>query len=220
MRPSPAIVILFITMTMVTCGGPRPKVAIPTTPVHAASLDWIDLQPGWRVRVITPMLASGGYLLKTEPAPAQSVDADASRAIEREITLSTGKDFTGFEVSLYSVKPCRGGGVNVIFDSAEIHKPGQVTRSRQPILPLFRLPREMRWVRILHLARGGHDHDSAILAATGRDALEALTPQVQSDPSACKPAGDAFCSWIPLGIAAIAESRRDGQAKGQWVSAF
>lgn len=220
MRPAPPFVILFFTMTMVTGGCARPRVAIPSTPVHAASLDWVDLEPGWRVRVITPMLSSGGYLLKTEPARGQGADADASPATTREVTLSTGTDFTGYEVSLYSVRPCRGGGVNVIFDSAEIHKQGQVTRSRQPIQPLFQLPRETRWVRILHLARGGHDYDSAILAATRRDTLEALTRQVQSDPSACKSAGDAFCSWIPLGIAAIAESRRDGRAKGQWVSAF
>jgi len=213
-------VILFISMTMVMGGCARPKVAIPSTPGPPASPDWVDLEPGWRVRVVTPMLSSGGYLLKTEPARRQSPDADASRGIRREVTLSTGTDFTGYEVSLYSVKPCRGGGVNVIFSSAEIHKQGQVTRSRLPIHPLFQFSRETRWVRILHLARGGHDYDSAILAATRRDTLEALTRQVQADPSACKSAGDAFCSWIPLGIAAIAESRREGQAKGQWVSAF
>ena len=220
MRPSPPIVILFTTMFMVTSGCARPRVAIPSTPVNAASPDWVDLEPGWRVRVITPVLSSGGYLVKTEPAPGQDVDADASRAITGEITLSTGTGFTGYEVSLYSVKPRQGGGVYVIFNSAEIHKQGQVIRSRQPIQPLFQLPRETRWVRILHLARGSHDYDSALLATTRRDTLEALTRQVQSDPSACKAAGDAFCFRIPPGIAAIAESRRDGQAKGPWVSAF
>ena len=222
MKRPPPILILFIAMTMVTGCRARPRVAIPSALVPAASREWVDLEPGCRVRVITPVLSSGGYLIKTEPPRGQSADrgradTDPSRATTGEITLSTGPNFIGYEVSLYGVKPRRGGGVSVIFDSAEIHKQGQVIRSRQPTLPLFRLPGQMRWVRILHLARGSHDYDSAILAATRRDTLEGLTRQVQSDPSVCKTAGDAFCSWIPHGIAAIPESRRDGQAQDQWI---
>lgn len=225
MRPSPPIVTLLITMTMVASCHERPRVATPTTPVSFASREWVDLKPGWRVRVVTPVLSSGGYLVKTESPARQSagrgrVDADTSRPTAGEITLSAGADFIGYEVALYAVKPRRGGGVSVRFDSAEVHKQGQVTRSRQPIQPLFRLPGSTRWVRILHLARGSRDYDSAILAATRSDTLDGLTRQVQSDPSACKADGSVFCSWIPHGIAAIPESRRDGQAQGDWMSAF
>ena len=107
--------------------------------------------------------------------------------------------------------------MRVVFGSAEVHQQNRLTRSRQPLEPLSHLPKEARWVRILHLARGRHDYDAAILASDRRDTLDALTRKVESDASACRLGGDAFCYGLPPGVAAIPESRRGGETKREWT---
>ncbi|HTV54990.1 MAG TPA: hypothetical protein VMI06_08735 [Terriglobia bacterium] len=191
----------------------RPR-TVPTSLVPATSPNWIELRPGWRVRVVIPMLRSGGYIVKTKPL---RVSGPPSLNAANEITLSAGKDFIGYEVSWYSVKARRGGGVRVTFDSSEIHRQGQVVHSRRTIMPLFRLPRDARWVRILYLIEGNPvhpvDHAAAILAADRPDVLEAFTHRVQSDHSACRIGRHLFCSWIPRGIAVIPKPESAGQGK-------
>ena len=190
--------------------------------MQISSPDWIDLQPGWRVRVVTPILRSGGYVVNASPAQAGGGDRarqdfSLSQNSTLHTTLSTNADLIGYEVSFYSIKPWRGGGVQVIFHSAEINREGQRTLSRQPIAPLFQLPRQASWVRIVYLSRGSRDYDAAILAANRQDLLPSLTRQLQSDRSMCKIARDTFCAWIPAGIAVIPESRSGGEGKKEWV---
>jgi hypothetical protein len=216
-------VLLFAVIT-ITSNCARPKAAIPAPPASHASSEWIDLQPGWRVRVITPVVPGGGYVVKTTPVEDQTSDAKASErrspSATNAIVISATSNLIGYEVSFYDVKPRRGGGVHVVFDSAEVHKKDQWSRSRQPIDPLFHFVSDARYVRILHLSRGTHDHDAAILAASRHEALETLTRRVESDPAGCQSSRDALCSWIPSGIAAIPESWRSAGGQGQWQPAF
>src|SRR5207245_540560 len=91
-----------------------------------------------RVRVVTPILRSGGYVVNASPAQAGGGDRarqdfSLSQNGTLHTTLSTNADLIGYEVSFYSIKPWRGGGVQVIFHSAEINREGQRTLSRQPI---------------------------------------------------------------------------------------
>lgn len=215
---------LFIVAITVNVSCVRPKAAIPNPPVNHTSSEWIDLRPGWRVRVITPIVSEGGYVVKTTPLEEQTTDGEASErrfpSATNAIVMSATTNLIGYEVSLYSVRPRRGGGVRVVFDSAEIHKKEQLTRSRRPIEPLFQFARSVRCVRILHLSRGTHDHNAAILAADRRERLEVLTRQVESDPAECRLGQDALCSWIPPGIAAIPESWKNIAGHGQWEPAF
>lgn len=108
--------------------------------------------------------------------------------------------------------------MQVRFESSEIHKGGQVIHPRTTMRPMFRLPRDARWVRILYLIDGNPvhpvDHDAAILAAARPDILEAFTHQVQRDHSACKSGQHFFCSWIPRGIAVTPVSQHDEEGKG------
>jgi hypothetical protein len=233
MRPLPAArsrcahlairVLLFPAITIASSCA-RPKVTIPGPPVSHGSSEWIDLQPGWRVRVITPVVAGGGYVVKTRPIEEQTggttADERRSPGGSNAIVISATTNLIGYEVSFYNVKPRRGGGVRVVFDSAEVHKKEQWAHSRQPIEPLFHFVKDARYVRILHLSRGTHDHDAAILAASRHEALETLTRRVESDPAGCQSSRDALCSWIPSGIAAIPESWRSAGGQGQWQPAF
>jgi hypothetical protein len=210
-----------LTITTLVLGAcSRPRAAIPSPPFAPNALDWIDLEPGWRVRVVLPIRKSGDHSGKSNPVEADSAEravshAGTSQGAVYAMTLSS-LGVVGYEVFLYKVKARQGGGIRMVFGSAEIHQENRVTRAREPFEPLSHLPKEARWVRILHLARGGHDYDAAILATDRRDALDALTRKVELDASACRFGADAFCYRVPPGVAAIPESRKNG--KREWVS--
>ncbi len=219
-----AAVGLSIAAITLTLSCSHPKAVISGPPLNHTSSEWIDLQPGWRVRVITPVVAGGGYLVKTTPISEQAADggADDRRSLGATTAtiVSTATNLIGYEVSFYKVKPRREGGVRVVFHSAEVHKKELVTRSRQPIEPVFQFTQAARCVRILHLSRGTHDHNAAILAANSLSALEVATREVESKPDACQQGPEVLCSWVPPGIAVIPESWRGADSQGQWEPAF
>ncbi len=208
----------------VACAAHRPLPSTESAPAH--SWYWVDLRAGWRVRVVTPVLKSGGHLVKAGPLNGTTENGDRRQLSARApgtatIDLKTGKDFIGYEVSLYSVKARRSGGVRVAFRSAEINMAGEKMSRPHSVAPLFRSAQDGRFVRILHLAWGNHgDHDAAILVAGGRDSLKALTRKVESDPSACVSSLQTSCSWIPAGIAVIPERKESAGSNGRWVAAY
>ncbi len=219
-----AVTGLLIGAITVALSCAYPKAAIPGPPLNHTSYEWIDLQPGWRVRVITPVVPGGGYLVKTTPISEQAAGGRVSEirspSAANAIVVSANSNLIGYEVSFYKVKPRREGGVRVVFDSAEVHKKEVVTRSLQPIDPIFQFTKAARCMRILHLSRGTYDHKAAILAANSLSALEALTRKVESEPAACQQGPQVLCSWIPPGIAVIPESWRGSDGQGQWEAAF
>jgi hypothetical protein len=173
--------------------------------------DYIDLQPGWRLRVVTPILKSGGYQLR---AAGQQISGN-------NITLSTEADFLGYELAYYAVRSRNGAGVRVEFVSAEIIKEGNTSAQSRPLAPLFQLPHSARYVRLIFLTRISRaDHDMALVAARESDALDALTRGVLADPTeACKIETRTYCAWIPQGIAVAPELQRMTNGMGQWIPA-
>jgi len=179
----------------------------PAPAVKLTNSSYIDLQTGWRLRVVTPILKSGGYRLK--PA-GQTVSGNT-------VTLSVGDDFLGYEVAYYAVKARHG----VEFVSAEIVKDGRTAPQPHPVAHLFQLPRVVRHVRLIYLVRVSQaDHDMAVAAAKDMRALEALTRRVEADPvGACHDGQDAFCAWIPAGIAVAPQIPKTEDGKVDWVPA-
>ena len=158
------------------------------------------------MRVVTPILKSGGYRLKAQPS--------ASGPEVATLSLAVRSDFLGYEVAYYAV------GSRVTFTLAEVHrqvdKKDTVTAEERPLVPLFQLPREARCVRLIYLVRVSEaDHDMAVVAARKKEDLDPLTALVRANPSACRNVGRTFCSWIPDGIAVTPE-RRVGE---QWAPA-
>ena len=176
---------------------------IPANPAPPAGPRYyIDLEPGWRLRVVTPILKSGGYRLKTEGQPGPT-------------TLTAGPDFLGYEVAYYAVK-----ARTIEFTTAEVHHKDGVVPAAQPMVPLFRLPGEARYVRLIYLVRVSEaDHDMAVVAANKKDALAPLTAQVRAHPETCRSQRGTFCSWIPDGIAVTPEMRTAAMGAEQWVPA-
>lgn len=181
----------------------RAPAAAAITP---ASSSYIDLEPGWRLRVVTPILKSGGYRLG---AADLQVSGDT-------VTLSAGPDFLGYELAYYAVK-ARG----VEFLSAQITRDGQTAPQPRPVARLFQLPRGVRHVRLIYLIRVSQaDHDMAVAAAKDMNALDALTRRVMANPAdGCKTERGAVCSWIPAGIAATPEVRVMVGGAEHWVPA-
>jgi hypothetical protein len=184
---------------------------LPTSPaapaVAAGPPYFIDLQPGWRLHVVTPILKSGGYRPKLEGEPGST-------------TLSLGTDFLGYEVAWYAVTSRR-----IVFTAAEVHtqvhNKDTVAPAAQPRVLLFRLPGDTRNVRLIYLLRvSAADHDMAVVAAHKKHALEPLTAQVRANPDNCRSGRGTFCAWIPDGIAVTPEMRTTSAAGAeQWVPA-
>lgn len=169
--------------------------------------DSIDLLPGWRLRVVTPILRSAGYRLKA-----------LNEQTENNTITIAGSDFLGYETAYYAVKARRCRGVRVEFTSAERNQNGETRSEDRPLVRLFELPRRARYVRLIYLLRSSRaDHDMAVVAATGTKSLETLTEQLEADPAgSCRSSKSAYCSWIPDGIAVRAEVQKSAHGEKQW----
>jgi hypothetical protein len=171
---------------------------------------YVDLQPGWRIRVITPILKSGKFKVQLHEI-AGSNDP---------LAVATGDDFLGFETSYYAVNDREGAGVTVVFASAELKKEDKTVRQPRPLVDLFDLPENARYVRLVFLVRVSQaDHDQVILAASNLGGLDALTERVQANPiENCTKSAESFCSWVPEGISVQPEKLESARRKN-WVPA-
>jgi hypothetical protein len=216
---------VFATIAFLAISCTPQKVTPPAEAPPAHSWYWVDLHAGWRVRVVTPVTKSGGYLAMAGPF-TETVKSGAFQVSRRKpgaatIDLKAGKDFSGYEVSLYSVKSRRGGGVRILFRSAGVNQEGKKTARLHPVLPMFRLPGNDRFVRVLHFGRGSHgDHDAAILATNNQNLLDSLAKKVALDPSACVIGADGYCGWVPPGVAVIPEYKKSAAGGSQWTAAY
>ena len=98
---------LFILATVIFFAG---CVAHKRYPTPGAFVDrsYVDLQPGWRIKVVTPILTGGGY----------KVQMEAVKAANGAVQMQTSSDFVGYEVDYYSAD-ANGKGMTVRFLSAE-----------------------------------------------------------------------------------------------------
>ena len=177
----------------------------------AANPGYIDLERGWRLCVVTPLLKSGEFRLRTPSAQAD----------DHTLTASAGQDFLGYETAYYSVSAQSGGGVQIEFTSAGVTRNGKTEPQLRSLVPLFRLPPDAKYIRLIYLMRASEaDHDMALVAANQTEALDALTRRVQASPSeACTIAPPTYCSWIPAGVAVRPEMQILKRAVMTWVPA-
>ena len=198
-----ALLAITITATLTGCAIRTPHGGA------SASIDrsYVDLEPGWRVRVVTPILKSGTFKVQTE-----KVETSGST-----VTLKTTDDFVGFEIDYYAVNTPNGHRPLIEFSSAEVTKNGRRTKQSQPWVPLFDLPEGIHYARLLFLSRVSQiEHDQAILGASSLQDLETLTQRVESSPAeTCKTQREGICLWVPGGISVQAE-KKTGK---QWVPA-
>lgn len=209
MRYVTAAAIVLVLLS--SCAQRRPLTAPSSVTV---SREWVDLQGGWRVRVITPILRSGGFLMRP-PTP----DASTSSPGNPAIVLRTDSDFLGYELAFYEVRDRGNGRVSVALGPVEERIDGKTSATEQPRRALFNYGRRPLHIRLLHLTRSATiDHDMAILASAKLESLDALTQAVQQQAASCRNEGTTRCEFIPGGIAITPEKPASGKP-GIWAPA-
>lgn len=194
-----------MALALNACAARRPQ----TTPHSFVDRSYVDLQPGWRIRVVTPILKSGGFKVRMEQV----------KSSDGALELKTGDDFIGYEVSYYAVSARESGGLAIRFVSAETRvKGGKPSRKSQPAFLLFDFSDTARYVRLVFLTRVSHnEHDEAILGALSPAALDLLTQKLESSTAeTCKAPAEGVCSWVPEGIGVQIE-RKNGK---NWIPAI
>lgn len=189
----------------------RPAAAPPSPASPAVRRNYVDLEEGWRVVVVTPMLAGGGFVLGAARGEAP-VDLSEVGATKVTLTMKAGDEFLGFEESHYAVE-AKG---RVKLERVEITREGKKETVAKPRLALFELPREVKWVRLIYLrkVREGESHNMAVVGAADREGLEAVTREVEADPvKGCGMEKGRVCRWVPAGVA-VRPERREGSS---WV---
>ncbi len=200
---------LAVLITLTGCASR--SVRTPASPSTAnLRAPYLDLQPGWRLRVITPLTKSGTYRPRMRKQEQNSAT----------VTLSPADDFIGYETAYYALRPRGRTGVHIVFASAVDTQNGITAAVAHPRARLFELPHGAKYVRLLYLKRVSEtDHDMAVLASDEPTLLAQFTTQVQADPHACENLRDTFCSWIPAGIAVRAEVLENIHGREQWAPA-
>jgi len=206
MKPK-VFVVLSILVTMSACTHSQ----LPEPTAISNERPFLDLEVGWRIRVVTPILKSGTFKVQTQELPSSNGTTN----------LKISKDFEGYETDFYSLRAKEQGGIAVQFVSADVTDTnGNRTTKQHPIVPLFAFPQDVRFVRLLFLTRVSRaEHDEAIIAATSLASLEQLTQRLEENPDEhCRKSTDEVCSWVPEGIS-VQPEKKSNKSK-QWVPAL
>lgn len=157
---------------------------------------YMDLEPGWKLRIVVPLLKSGGNrAVDLSPAPGSGT-----------VTVSS-QDFIGYRVFHYAIVGKKAGAVRLKLLSAEVTRDGNKSvETHPPELP-FTLPRRTEHIRLVYLVRVSEaDHNMAIIASKQVETLNRFTEQFQQNPSVCGSDKSVFCAWVPAGIAVRPET--------------
>lgn len=206
MKMHDSVRLLAATICAALCGCGTHRRQPEPSPIN--NLSYIDLQPGWRIRVVAPVLKSGGYKAQLEEV----------RNEKGTITMQTGKDFEGYQTDYYQVRAA-DNSLRINFRLGEVRRnDGSQNKTSHPRVPLFSVSNDRQCVRLLFLTRSSdRDHDQAILTASSARQLELLTNQVQSNlVENCKNQSETSCVWVPAGVAVRPEKKRGRE----WVPAL
>ena len=186
------LLVLGIGLAFSGCVSTRMK------PVFGMSRDqsYIDVAPGSRLRVVTPLLRSGGFRVKGNAAPAPSTPGST-------LELRADPDFLGYELSWYVFRP--GSDIQLQLVEATIDA-RTVPKTTPAANNLFNTGVKPRFLRLVFLTRSSNaDHDMAVLTAGRFEDLEPRTAELKRDPNtACRSAQG--CTWIPGGIAVTVQN--------------
>ena len=177
------------------------KKATPVAVAVRGDASHLDLAEGWRLRVITPILKSGGYQIPT-----------AAKQQGLTIEIDSQGEFLGMETAFYSVEP----GLRIKLASVEAMLEGKAEMREKPVAKLFEFPSDAQHMRLVYLTRVSQaDHDMAVVSGTTTQHLDDLTRRVHSASQCAQP----YCAWVPAGIAVLAQVRVKVDGVDTWVAA-
>jgi hypothetical protein len=103
----------------------------------------VTLEPGFRLKVVAPLLKSGYSEIKTALAPN-------SKPGQLEVNV---EGLEGFETSYYDIRPRSGGGVEFALASVEQNRIGKITNPLAPAAFQFDIAPGISHFRLLFLRR-------------------------------------------------------------------
>ena len=207
MRTAKILLTFASIATASACGHRQP----PEPAAISHDRAFIDLQAGWRIRVVTPILKSGNFKVHTE-----EVQTSAGT-----VNLKLPSDFEGYETDFYRALAESKDAIAVKFVSAEvIDINGKRTTKPKPIVPLFVFPHGIQYVRLFFLTRVSQaEHNEAILGASSLAGLEQLTQRLGANPDEnCRNSNGEVCSWVPEGISVQPEKKPN--TSKEWIPAL
>jgi hypothetical protein len=220
MMPSRLVLPIAILLAGTSCTSKvkPPAVAAATVPNGAPSVprDYVDVEAGWRLRVIAPVTKSGAYeAVETVKSPQSQGNV---------ISLKASGDLIGYETALWTVSVRRGGGVSIRLFSAELTKDGQAAPITAPTRAAIHVPNYARFIRIFYLTRKSDaDHNMALAGVSRADQLETFTRTLREAPNdACsnRPREHIYCEWIPVGMAVRPEIPKIVDGVTRWGDRF
>ncbi len=187
-----------------TIGCSRNTVHIPSPIVDSpADNSYVDLAGGWRLRILVPLVKSGGNIVATNCTQQRG-----------NVIVCSAPNLIGYQVSYYSAYPSSKGKVNLRFISAETTIDAKTVQERNPLPLPFHIPTKAQHIRLVYLVRVSEaDHDMAITAGKNREVLNVFTKRLKEDPNVCEQVGEVFCTWVPKGISVTPESLSELQEK-------
>jgi hypothetical protein len=186
-------VALAFVLALGMTGCARKRSVAPPAAAQSIAPDFLDLEPGWRLRITTPLFRHDASAEQEPSAPGT-------------ITLKAPEGFA-YETAYYAI----GRGPDRVLSFQLVS--GTVTRDGRPTdeppTVGWRIQPDIsaRLARLIYLTRlSESDHNMAIVAALTAPSLESLTRRINAHPEqACISTGDAFCAWVPAGVAVVAE---------------
>jgi hypothetical protein len=188
-----------ILIALTGCSGRSKTPAASTLPTPEATREYVDLKPGWFLRIVAPVTKSNGYVVGVQQ---QQQQPESQGSV---ITLKASDDLIGYETALWAVSARRGGGVSIRLESAELTTNGQATPIPAPTRAAVHVPTYARFIRIFYLTRKSDaDHNMALAGVSRSDQLEDFTRAFREAPNkacASQPHERIYCEWIPVGMA-------------------
>lgn len=195
---------LVLILTLLSgCARHAVQTVPPGAPLPART--YVDLEPGWRLTLITPMRrASARDNWRYGPPSITTVSSDENRTVT--VRLDPNIEF-GYERTQYQVLP---SGLRWQKSIRIIE--GKEEASPVPLLDFLPRPEGKRHARLLFLTRASdQNYNTAVLLAPNAGEMENLTREVRAHPEqGCRLTRQTACVWIPPGVAARPEKPSAG----------
>jgi hypothetical protein len=162
-------------------------------PFRLLHSDQLDIAPGMRLQVVSPILGEGG-------GAAEELDV-AETATGLTITMKAPANLVGFEEAWYAVRPGTGGaGVQIVPLYAERRIDGEVERRPRPESNLFQLAEEAAFYRVFYKATMT-EYTALVVAAPSPSELARRTRILETGKASCEALEGRLCAAVPKGVA-------------------
>ncbi len=165
----------------------EPRAAHRLLHANERKTGYIDLRPGYRVRVVSPIFREGA------PPEADIIanTANVAQTSKHGLTLElrSSPDLLGFEIAWYAVTPRKKGpGAHIVAMSAERHIDGEIERLPTPASNAFPFDPSAGYFRQLFLSRliTTPQHDILVLAGRTPAELESRFERLSRSPGLCE----------------------------------